>query len=120
MLFERPVSLATTGISLAIMIPECNALLEQPNQVPGAALIVGAAIGAIGIYVGSMTASSCHKTPGRTIRLIMWGLLATGLSIGTVYFGLWAPEYWQKLLFLGAACLPLFAYFGPVFQRWYL
>ena len=94
MLFERPVSLITTGISLAILIPECSALLEQPNQVPGAALIVGAVIGAIGIYVGTATASTYYKTVGRTIRLTLWELLALGMSIGTVYFGLRATEYW--------------------------
>lgn len=110
MLFERPMSLVSVGISLAIMIPECKALLEQPNQVPGPALLAGAVIGAGGIYLGSALASSYNKTLGRTVRLTMWGLLGLGISIGTIYFGLRAPETSQKMVFLGAGCLPLLAY----------
>ena len=116
MLMERPLAFAMTGISLAIMIPECNALMEKPNQVPGAALIVGAAIGAIGIYVGSSTARSYSKTLGRNIRLTLWGLLGLGMGIGIVYFGLRAPVHWQKVLFLAAGCLPFLAYIGAVFR----
>jgi len=118
MLFERPVSLATTGISLAIMIPECNALLEQPNQVPGTALIAGAVIGTIGIYLGSATASSYYKTLGRTLRLAVWGLLGLGMTICTCYFGIRVQEWWHKLIFFGAGCLPLFVYLAVLFQGW--
>jgi len=118
MLFERPVSLATTGISLAIMIPECNALLEQPNQVPGTALIAGAVIGAIGIYLGSTTASSYYKTLGRTLRLAVWGLLGLGMTICTCYFGTRVQEWWHKLIFFGIGCLPLFAHLAVLFQWW--
>lgn len=116
MLIERPIALATGGISLALMIPECNALLEQPDKLPGAALIVGAVIGAIGIYLGSATARTYQKAVGRTIRLTGWGLLALAMSFGTAYFGLRAPEHWQKVLFLAAGCLPLLAYIGAVFR----
>ena len=118
MLFERPVSLATTGIALAIMIPECNALLERPNQVPGPALIAGAVIGAIGIYVGSTTASTYYKTLGRTLCLAVWGLLGLGMTICTCYFGTWVQEWWHKLIFFGTGCLPLFAYLAVLFQWW--
>jgi membrane protease YdiL (CAAX protease family) len=117
MLMERPLALATTGISLALMIPECNALMEQPNQFPGAVLIAGVLIGAVGIYVGSTTASSYYKALGRAIRLTVWGLLGLGMSIVTVYFGLRVTEYWQKALFLGTGCLPLLAYLGIVFRN---
>ena len=118
MLFERPVSLATAGISLAIMIPEFNALVEQPNQVPGTALIVGAVIGAISIYVGSATASTYYKTLGRTLRLAVWGLLGLGMTICTCYFGLRTQEGWHKLIFFGTGCLPLFAHLAVLFQGW--
>ena len=118
MLFERPVSLATTGISLAIMIPECNALLEQPNQVPGTALIAGAVIGAISIYAGSATANTYYKTLGRTLRLAVWGLLGLGMTICTCYFGIRAQEWWHKLFFLGTGCLPLFAHVAVLFKGW--
>ena len=118
MLFERPVSLATAGISLAIMIPEFNALVEQPNQVPGTALIVGAVIGAISIYIGSATASTYYKTLGRTLRLAVWGLLGLGMTICTCYFGIRVQEWWHKLFFFGTGCLPLFAHLSVLFKGW--
>jgi len=118
MLFERPVSLATTGISLAITVPEFSALLEQPNQVPRSILIAGALISALGIYLGSTIASSYHKRLGRTLRLTVWGFLGLGMSIGTVYFGLRAPEHWHKVLFFGTGCLPLIAHVLVLLQGW--
>jgi hypothetical protein len=118
MLFERPVSLATTGISLAIIVSEISALLEQPNQVPSSMLVAGALIGAVGIYLGSTIASSYHKRLGRTLRLTVWGFLGLGMSIGTVYFGLRAPEYWHKVFFFGAGCLPLSAHVLVLFGLW--
>jgi hypothetical protein len=118
MLFERPVSLVITGISLAMMVPEASALLEQPNQIPGSILIAGAVIGAVGIYLGSTVASSYYKTPGRTLRLTVWGFLGLGMSVSTVYFGLRAPGWWNQLLFFGAGCLPLFAHVSALVQGW--
>ena len=118
MLFERPVSLVATGISLAIMIQECNALLKQPNQVPGPTLIAGAVIGAIGIYLGSTTASTYYKTLGRTLRLAVWGLLGLGMTICTCYFGIRVQEWWHKLIFFGSGCLPLFAHLAVLFHGW--
>jgi len=118
MLFERPISIATTGISLAILVPEFSALLEQPNQVPRSILIAGALIGAIGIYLGSAVASSYYKRLGRTFLLIVWGFLGLGMSIGTVYFGLRAPEHWHKVFFFGAGCLPLIAHVLVLLQGW--
>ena len=118
MLFERPVSFVTTGISLAIMIPECSALLEQPNQAPGSVLIAGAVIGAVGIYLGCTVASSYYKTLGRTLRLTAWGLLGIGMSMSTVYFGLRAPDWGNRLIFFGAGCLPLGACLAVLLQAW--
>ena len=118
MLFERPMSLATSGISLAIMIPEFSRLLEQPNRLPGPTLIAGALIGAIGIYVGSATASTYHKTLGRTLCLAVCGLLGLGMTICTCYFGTRVQEWWHKLIFFGIGCLPLFAHLAVLFQWW--
>jgi hypothetical protein len=33
MLFEQPLSFATSGMALVMMIPECKILLEQPHLV---------------------------------------------------------------------------------------
>ena len=118
MLFERPISLATTGISLAILVPEFSALLKKPNQVPRTILIAGVLIGAVGIYLGSAVASSYYKTLGRALRLAVWGFLGLGMSIGTVYFGLRAPEYWHKVIFFGTGCLPLIAHVLVLLQGW--
>jgi len=118
MLFERPVSLVTTGISLAIMIPECSALLQQPNQVPGLVLIAGAVIGAVGIYLGSSVARSYYKTLGRGLRLTAWGSLGIAMSMSTFYFGVRAPEWGNRLLFFGAGCLPVGTYLAVLLQAW--
>jgi len=117
MLFERPISIATTGISLAMMIPECNALLEQPKQVPGATLMIGAAIGAIGVYVGSTTATTYSKRLGRTLRLAVWGLLGLGMTICACFLGIRVQEWWHKLIFFAIGCLPLSAHLVVVFLR---
>ena len=118
MLFERPVSLASTGISLAIVIREFSALLEQPSLVPGSILIPGVGIGAVGIYLGSTLASSYYRTLGRTLRLTAWGFMGLGMSVSMVYFGLRAPEWWKPLFFFGVGCLPLFAHVAALFQGW--
>ena len=118
MLLERPISIATTGISLVIMVPEFSKLLEQPNQVPGPTLIAGAVISAVGIYLGSAAANSYYKTLGRTLRLAVWGLLGLGMTICTCYFGIRVQEGWHKLIFFGTGCLPLFAHLAVLFQWW--
>ena len=118
MLFEQPISIATTGISLVIMVPEFSKLLEQPNQVPGPTLIAGAVISAVGIYLGSAAANSYYKTLGRTLRLAVWGLLGLGMTICTCYFGLRTQEWWYRLIFFGTGCLPLFAHVAVLFKGW--
>jgi hypothetical protein len=118
MLYERPVSLVSTGISLAIMIPECSALLERPSQVPGSILIAGAVIGAAGIYLGSTLATSYYKTPGRNFRLMAWGFFGMAMSISLFYFGLRVPGWGNRLPFFGAGCLPLGAYLYVLLQAW--
>jgi hypothetical protein len=118
MLLEKPVSFAAAGISLAIMVPQLSALLEQSSQVPGPALAAGAVISAIAIYLGGSVASTHSKKLGRTLRLSTWGILGLGMSVSTVYFGLRAPEWWTKLLFLAAGCLPLFAHVAVLFKGW--
>lgn len=117
MLFERPISLATTGISLAIMVTEFSKLLEQPNQAPGSILIAGALIGAVGIYLGGTAASSYYKTLGRTLRLTVWGFLGLGMTICTCYFGIRVQEWWHKILFFGIGGLPLAAYLAVLLRR---
>ena len=118
MLLERPGSFVITGISLAMMVPEASALLEQPNRIPGSILIAGALIGAVGIYLGSTVASSYYRTLGRTLRLTAWGFLGLAMSVSMVYFGLRAPGWGNQLLFFGAGCLPLFAHVAALLQGW--
>ena len=118
MLFERPLSLVTAGIALAMVVPELSALREQPDQVPGLILIPGAAVGAVGVYLGIAVARSYYRTLGRTLRLVAWGCLGVGIGIITICFGLRAPEWWGKLLLLGAGCLPLFALVAALFRGW--
>ena len=119
MLFERPVSLAATGISLAIAIPEFSALLEQPHRVPRSLLIASALIGAFGIYLGSAVASSYRTRLGRTLRLAVWGFLGLGMTICTCYLGIRTPEWSNKLLFLGTGCLPLSAHVAVLLKGWH-
>ena len=118
MLIERHLSLAITVISLAFLVPESFSLLEQPSQVPGITLAVGAVIGAIGIYLGSAVACTYWKKVGRTLRLIAWGILGLGMSTSTLYFGSRAQGWWAKLLFLSAGCLPLLAHVTVLFKGW--
>jgi hypothetical protein len=100
------------------MIPECSALLEHPNQVPGSTLIAGSVIGAAGIYLGATLATSYYKTLGRGLRLIAWGILGTAMSVAVFTFGLRVPEWGNRLLFFGAGCLPLGAYLYVLSRVW--
>jgi hypothetical protein len=118
MLVGRQISYFTIGIWVALTVPSFSKLLEQPNQIPGPILIAGAVIGAIGIYLGSGIASTYYKMLGRILRLAVWGFLGLGMSISTVYFGLRAQDWWYKLIFFGAGCLPLFAHLAALFQVW--
>jgi hypothetical protein len=117
-LYERPVSLLSTGISLALLIPECSALLNQPNQVPGAKLIAGAVIGAVGVYLGSTLALSYYKAPGRAARLVAWGGLGMAISASLFYYGPRVADWESRLPFFGAGCLPLGAFLYVLFQAW--
>jgi len=117
-LFEKPLSLLSTGISLAMMIPECSALLKQPEQVPGPKLIAGAVIGAIGVYLGSCVAASYYKTPGRSLRLAAWVILGLAMSASLFYFGSRDTDWESRLPFFGAGCLPLGACLYVLFQAW--
>lgn len=118
MLFERPVSLALAGIALALVVPESSELREQSDKLPGLILIPGAVIGAVAAYLGTAVACSYYRTLGRTLRVVAWGCLGVGIGIITIYFGLRAPEWWSRLLFLGTGCLPLFAPVVGLFRGW--
>lgn len=118
MLFEQPLSFATTGMALAMMIPECKALPEQPHLVPGPALIAGTLIGGIGVYLGSATAINCSRRLERALRLPVWGLLGLAMTVCTAYFVFRPPAGWQKLFFIGFSCAPLVAYLAVLLQKW--
>jgi hypothetical protein len=117
-LLEKPLSLLGTGISLALMAPECSALLKQPEQVPGSKFIAGAVVGAIGVYLGSCVAASYYRTPGRSLRLAAWGTLGLAMSASLFYFGPRVADWESRLPFFGAGCLPLGAFLYVLFQAW--
>ena len=112
------MSLAAAGIALALVVPETSALWGLPDKLPGLVFIPGAVIGGIAAYMGAAIASSYYKPLGRVLRIVAWVCLGVGIGIITIYFGLRAPEWWSKLLFLGTGCLPLFAPFVGLFRGW--
>ena len=118
MLIERPVSLACAGIALALVVPESFALWGQPDKLPGLVLLPGAVIGAVAAYLGTAVACSYRRPLGHAFRLVAWVCLGVGIGIITIYFGLRAPEWWSKLLFLGTGGLPLFAPVVGRFRGW--
>lgn len=116
MLIERPLSLAATAVAIALIAPECASIWSQPGRPPRTILVVAALIGAVGIYLGTAAASSYRSPSGRTIRLVIWGLvsISLGVSIGICLTG--PPGPLGKIGLLGSAVLPPVVYFIALFR----
>lgn len=82
MLIERPLSLTATAVAVALIAPECTALLNHAGRPPRMILVVAALLGAFGVYLGTAVAGSYRSPTGRTLRLLTWGLVSIGLGVG--------------------------------------
>lgn len=106
MLYEIPLSLAAIGIAAALIVPECTAILDQPEAIPSMTLVVGAIIGTFGVY-GMASVLSTHEN--RLMRLLFMticGGIAIGLSIGVGICAPRGPELWHRIALFVAASLP--------------
>ncbi len=116
MLYESPLSLAAIGIAAALIVPECTAILDQPDKIPSMTLVVGAIIGAFGVYALTAVASSHEKLAVRLSLVTIWGGLALGLSVGVGICAPGGPELWRKIALLGAASAPILAFTVSLIQ----
>jgi hypothetical protein len=116
LLIERPLSLTTTAIAVALIVPECSALLSQPGRSPRMIVLIASLIGSIGISFCSAVSSTFSSRSGRVVRLVLWGIVAVGLGLCVGFCMLKAREFWMRLLFTGAAVLPLLAYLRILFH----
>ncbi len=108
MLIERQLPIFIIGTTILILVPPI--LLGSGAVESGTAMIFAAVIGPLGIFMGCGGAYSYSSRKSRNVRLIIWGLLAIGMSVCLGAHGLLALETWHRLLFFGSACLPPAAY----------
>ena len=109
---ERQISLALAMIGGALVIPEYARAARTPPSTPGVSLIVGAVLGALGIFGGCLMAMDYSPRSARVLRIGLWttvGLAFTGaLLIGAAHSTTWGLRVGMG----AAALLPLV---GPLF-----
>lgn len=105
MLYESPLSVGAALFSMTLVVPEAVALLEHPQDAPGGGLVAGAAVFAVGAYLGSSVALSCASRAVRLSLAIAWVLLAVALS-AVVLIGAGRATGWWQLLLCGICVLP--------------
>ncbi len=103
---ERQFSVALTCIGAALVAPELSAVYLHQAP-PGAGLMVGALLGAIGAFFGSLLAIDHSARSARIFYLALWILIALTFS-GVTLFGAWhAASLEGRVLFGLAGVLPL-------------
>jgi uncharacterized membrane protein YfcA len=103
---ERQISIALTIIGAALAAPEFSAIYLH-HVPPRAGLMVGALLGAIGAFFGSILASDHPARSFRVFFLVVWTLIALAFS-GAALFGAWYAATWGgRALFGLAGVLPL-------------
>ena|SRR3989475_236692 len=108
---ERQIAIAFTGVAAALVIPEYLALSHHQPAAPGVGLVVGAVLGALGVFGGSLMAAG-H--PARSARALGFGLwIVVGLAFsGAVLTGAVHSASWGRRVVFGlAGLLPLV---GPI------
>ncbi|HYK82471.1 MAG TPA: hypothetical protein VEU55_04950 [Gemmatimonadales bacterium] len=108
---ERQISVALTGIGAALVIPEYLALSRHQNVAPGAGLFVGAVVGALGVFGGSLVASGHPARSARVLGMAIWVVIGLAFS-GAVFVAAVHSAFWGRRLVFGVVgLLPLV---GPI------
>jgi hypothetical protein len=103
---ERQISVALTSIGAALAAPEFSAIYLH-HAAPGAGLMVGALLGAIGTVFGSLLATDHPARSARVFFLAAWTLIALAFS-GAALVGAWHASSQGGRALLGlAGVLPL-------------
>jgi MFS family permease len=108
---ERQISVALVGIGAALVIPELAALSRSPDATPGANLVVGGVLGALGVFLGTLLASDHAERSARVLGLAIWTLAGIAFSGPVLLGALGEPGWGGRTIFGLAAILPLL---GPV------
>jgi hypothetical protein len=106
MLIEKNVALAAGVIATAIIVPECIAVSRHAGAISGFTLVIGATIGAVGVFLGCSIASTMENRPSRLGGLLVWAFVGVGLSVCLGISALHEPQWWRLVLFIGFAILP--------------
>ena len=111
MQLERPIGIAFAGLAIALVAPEYITLSRPDAASPSTALVLGAVLGALGVYVGSIMAAERVTRSTRVLAFGFWILLAFALS-GALFLAVAQSHTWgYRLLFGLGGLLPLV---GPV------
>src|SRR2546425_5302573 len=104
---ERQISIAFTGIGAALVIPEYVALSHHQHATPGTGLVIGAVLGALGVFGGSLMASGHSARSARALGIALWILVGLAFS-GAVLLGAVHSASWGSRVVFGlAGLLPL-------------
>jgi MFS family permease len=108
---ERPIALACAGIAIALVAPEFLTLTRPESAPPGTGLVVGAVLGALGVYGGSFMAAERQARSARALAFGFWILLALAFSGALFLAAVQSPTWGHRLVFGLSGILPLV---GPV------
>ena len=113
---ERPLSIAVTGIAVALIVPQYLALSHHQGAVPGNSVLVGGILGALGVYAGTLMASDFAARPTRVTGYVFCLLLALAFCGAPLLAALYSPGWGRSMMFGLAAILP---WLGPaaVYRR---
>ena len=109
---ERQISVALTAVSITLIASQCGTLVHHADATPGTSLLVGAVLGALGVFGGSLMAASYSARSARVITLLFWTLTALALSGGVALGAVHSPGWGGRIAY-GVGSLLLLA--GPAF-----
>ncbi len=108
---ERQISIAFTGIAAVLVIPEYIALSHHQHATPGAGLVVGAVLGALGVFGGSLIVAGHSKRAARALGFGLCILIGLAFSGAALFGAVHSPSWGRRVVFGLAGLLPLV---GPI------
>ena len=108
---ERQISIAFTGIAAALIIPEYVAVSRHQPVTLGVGVVVGAVLGALGVFGGSLMAVEHSSRSARVLGLAVWILISLGFSGAAFVGAAHGAGWWPRTVFGLAGLLPLL---GPI------
>ncbi len=108
---ERQISVAFTVVAAALVIPEYIAVSHHQHATPGAVLVVGAVLGALGVFGGSLIVAGYSERAARAFGFGVCILIGLAFSGAVLFAAVHSPSWGRRVVFGLAGLLPLV---GPI------